>query len=83
MGLLTERPPESEVQGVYSERDKRSIRVGFDYSRGCQASRRNMSSAEVRAKVMCKYLQTKVAARRVLGPLTLQIILRSTLAALE
>ena len=47
---------------------REGFRVGFDYSRRCKASRKNMPSAEERAEVVCEYLQTEVAAGRVLGP---------------
>lgn len=47
---------------------REGFRVGFDYSRECQASKRNMLSAEERAEVVGEYLQTEVTAGRILGP---------------
>lgn len=52
------------VDGIRS-----GFRVGFDYTRSCSRSGRNMSSTRDHAHVVRDYLAVECAAGRVLGPL--------------
>ena len=69
MGSATGCPPDQRFREYIVKGIKEGFRIGFDYSQKCQASKRNMSSAEEKAEVVHNYLQTEVLARRVLGPL--------------
>lgn len=53
------------VEGLRS-----GFRVGFDYSRSCRGSHRNMRLTHEHAQVVRDYLAVECAAGRVLGPLS-------------
>ena len=64
-----ESHPDQKFREFIVKGIREGFRIGFDYSRECRASRRNMPSAEERAEVVCEYLLTEVSAGRILGPL--------------